>query len=90
MAFAERLVAGCWSAGSAADDVECAAGLRHLLEERLQPLTAEVDIENFITGLGRLGMAPWHGAGSPGSQRSGAAQVLTHQGKSSTSDERKK
>ena len=64
-------------------------GLRRLLIELLQPLPAEVDVEDLVTGLGSLGMAPWLGATCLGSKRSGAAKVLTHQGKSSTGDERK-
>jgi hypothetical protein len=60
------------------------------LIELFQPLSAEVDIKDFITGLGSLGMAPRAGAASLGrSQRSRAAEVLAHQGKSSTGDHRK-
>jgi hypothetical protein len=61
------------------------------LIEFLQPFPAEVDIENFFTGLGSLRMAPRPGATSRGrSQRSRATKILVHQGKSSTGDERKK
>ena len=64
--------------------------LRRLLIELLQPLPAEVDIENFITRLWSLGMAPRPGASCLGrSQRSRVAEVLVHQSKSSTGDERK-
>ena len=58
--------------------------------ELLQPFPAEVDIQNFFTGLGSLGMAPRPGAACLArSQRSRATQVLVHQGKSPTGDERK-
>lgn len=63
--------------------------LRRLLVKLLQPLSAEIDVENFITGLWSLRMAPWLGVSSRGSQRSCAAQVLAHQGKGSTCNERK-
>jgi hypothetical protein len=60
------------------------------LIELLQPLPAEVDVKDLITGLGSFGMGPRPGANSLGrSQRSRAAQVLAHQRKSSTGDERK-
>jgi hypothetical protein len=58
--------------------------------ELLQPFPAEVNVENFFTGLGGFGMAPRPGAACLArSQRSRATQVLVHQGKSSTGDERK-
>jgi hypothetical protein len=65
------------------------ADSRRLLIELLQPFPAEVDIKDFITGLWSFGMAPRTGA-TPlrCSQRSRAAEVLAHQGKSSAGDER--
>jgi hypothetical protein len=73
------------------------------LIELLQPFPAKVDIKDFITGLWSFGMAPRTGATplrcSPlrcselrcsalrCSQRSRAAEVLAHQGKSSAGDE---
>ena len=61
-----------------------------LLIKLLQPLPAEVNVKHFITGLGSLGMAPGPGAVCLArSQRSRATQVLVHQGKSSTGNERK-
>ena len=61
-----------------------------LLIKLFQSLPAEVDIENFFTGLGSFGMAPRPGAACLArSQRSRATQVLVHQGKRSTGDERK-
>ena len=71
-------------------DIEAPIALRRPLIELLQPLPAEIDVENFITGLGSLGMAPRRGAACLARrQRSRATQVLVHQGKSSTGDERK-
>ena len=63
--------------------------LRRLVIELLKPLPAEVDVKHLITGLWSLGVAPGLRAASLGGRRSGAALVLTHQGKSSASDERK-
>jgi hypothetical protein len=59
------------------------------LIELLKPFPAEVDIKDFITGLWSFGMAPRPGA-IPFrlSQRSRAAEVLAHQGESSSGDER--
>jgi hypothetical protein len=59
------------------------------LIELLQPFPAEIDIKDFITGLWSFGMAPRTGA-TPlrSSQRSRAAEVLAHQGKSSAGNER--
>ena len=71
-------------------DAEPPIALRRLLIELLQPLPAEIDIEDFITGLWSLGMASRPGATARGRcQRSRAAQAPVHQGKSATGDERK-
>jgi hypothetical protein len=52
------------------------------LIELLQPFPAEVDVKDFVAGLGSLGMAPRAGAACLArSQRSRATQVLVHQGK---------
>jgi len=54
----------------------------------LQALSAEINIKNFIPGLGSLGMTPPLGVTSLGRrQRSRTAEVLVHQGKSPTGDE---
>jgi hypothetical protein len=64
--------------------------LRRPLIELLQPLAAEIDVKQFITGLGSLGMTLGPGASSPGrSQRSRAPQILAHQRESATGDQRK-
>ncbi len=64
--------------------------LRRLLIELLKPLPAEVDVKDFIPGLGSFRMAPRTGAlALARSQRGGAAQGLAHQGKRSTGDEGK-
>jgi hypothetical protein len=63
--------------------------LRSPLIKLLQPLPAEVDVKDFVSGLGSLGMALAAGATALSrSQRSRAAQVLAHQGESSTGDQR--